>query len=143
MPLYAATGAAIAAVIVSLVWLPESLTKEQMKEARSKVAKRESFLKQYAKSLQSKYAMIFLLVMVMTFGLANYEAVLGLYVTKRFQFTPQHIAVILTAGAVIGVGMQALLAAKAIKKFGENKTIKGSLLFYGIRLCRPFVCESF
>lgn len=73
--------------------------------------------------------MFFVLVMVMTFGLANYEAVLGLYVTKRFYFTPQHIAVILTAGTVIGVGMQALLAAKAIKKFGENKTIKGSLLF--------------
>ncbi|SDG14599.1 hypothetical protein SAMN04488689_11071 [Paenibacillus sp. cl6col] len=49
----------------------------------------------YAKSITFKYAMLFMLVLVMTFGLANYEAVLGLYVTTRFQFTAQHIAIIL------------------------------------------------
>lgn len=69
-----------------------------------------------------------MLVLVMTFGLANYESVLGLYVTTRFQFTAQHIAIILTTGAIIGVGMQALLVAKIIQAFGETKVIKGSLL---------------
>ncbi|MDF1587071.1 MFS transporter, partial [Marinimicrococcus flavescens] len=77
---------------------------------------------------KSKYAMLFVLILVMTFGLANFESVLGLYVTKRFQFTPQNIAMILTTGAVIGVVMQALIVAKAIKKFSEKKVIKGSLL---------------
>lgn len=72
--------------------------------------------------------MLFALVLVMTFGLANFESVLGLYVTNRFQFSPQNIAVILTTGAVIGVGMQALIVAKVIKRFGEQKVIKGSLL---------------
>ncbi|WP_409347256.1 MFS transporter [Paenibacillus sp. MBLB4367] len=132
VPLYAATGAAIAAVIFSIVCLPESLSKDQMKAARAKVVRKESFLMLYAKSLKSKYAMLFVLVLVMTFGIANFESVLGLYVTKRFHFTPQNIAMILTAGAVIGVGMQALVVAKAIKKFGENKVIKGALLFTSI-----------
>ncbi|WP_235074788.1 MFS transporter [Paenibacillus alvei] len=82
----------------------------------------------YAKSITSKYAMLFMLVRVMTFGLANYESVLGLYVTTRFQFTAQHIAILLTTGAIIGVVRQALLVAKIIQAFGETKVIKRSLL---------------
>ncbi|MCZ8520397.1 MULTISPECIES: MFS transporter [Paenibacillus] len=127
VPLWVATGAAIIGVVFSIVCLPESLSKEQMKAARAKVTQKESFLKQYAKSLKSKYAMFFVLILVMTFGLANFESVLGLYVTKRFQFSPQNIAMILTTGAVIGVAMQAFIVAKAIKMFGEKKVIKISL----------------
>ncbi|WP_348620325.1 MFS transporter [Paenibacillus polymyxa] len=129
VPLYIATGAAIIAVIFSMICLPESLTKEQMKAARARITRKESMYKQYVRSLKSKYAMLFVLVLVMTFGLANFESVLGLYVTNRFQFSPQDISIILTAGAVIGVGMQALVVAKIINKFGEQRVIKGSLLF--------------
>ncbi|WP_028543287.1 MFS transporter [Paenibacillus taiwanensis] len=128
MPLYVATGAAVAAVIFSLLCLPESLSPDQMKSAREKNKPRESILKQYAQSIKSKYALLFVLVLVMTFGIANFESVLGLYVTNRFQFTPQHIAIILTTGAIIGVGMQALMVTKVVKKFGEHNVIKGSLL---------------
>ncbi|MEK3951091.1 MFS transporter [Paenibacillus sp. FSL H7-0703] len=129
VPLYIATGAAIIAVIFSMICLPESLSKEQMKAARARITRKESMYKQYVRSLKSKYAMLFVLVLVMTFGLANFESVLGLYVTNRFQFSPQDISIILTAGAVIGVGMQALVVAKIINKFGEQRVIKGSLLF--------------
>lgn len=129
VPLYVATGAAIAGVVVSLVCLPESLSTEQMNETRAKVRRRESFLKRYAQSLRSKYAMLFMLVFVMTFGLANFESVFGLYVTDRIHFSPQDIALILTTGAVIGVGMQALLVAKIMKRFGETRVITASLLF--------------
>ncbi|WP_082067212.1 MFS transporter [Paenibacillus terrae] len=129
VPLYTATGAAIVAVIFPMICLPESLSKEQMKAARARVIQRESIFKQYVRSLKSKYAMLFVLVLVMTFGLANFESVLGLYVTNRFQFSPEHISIILTVGAVIGVSMQALLVAKVIHIFGEKRVIKGSLLF--------------
>lgn len=120
VPLYTATGTAMIAVIFSIVYLPESLSKEQIKAARATTHRRESIFKQYARSLKSKYAMFFVIVLVMTFGLANFESVLGLYVTDRFQFSPQHISILLTAGAVIGVGMQALVVAKMIKQFGEK-----------------------
>ncbi|MBU9705430.1 MFS transporter [Paenibacillus sp. AK121] len=130
VPLCTATGAAMIAVIFSIVCLPESLSKEQMKAARARINhQRESIFKQYARSLKSKYAMFFVIVLVMTFGLANFESVLGLYVTNRFQFSPQNISILLTAGAVIGVGMQALVVAKMIHQFGEKRLIKGSLLF--------------
>ncbi|AZH30680.1 MULTISPECIES: MFS transporter [Paenibacillus] len=130
VPLYTATGAAMIAVIFSIVCLPESLSKEQMKAARARINhQRESIFKQYARSLKSKYAMFFIIVLVMTFGLANFESVLGLYVTNRLQFSPQNISILLTAGAVIGVGMQALVVAKMIQQFGEKRLIKGSLLF--------------
>ncbi|EHS56338.1 multidrug-efflux transporter [Paenibacillus sp. Aloe-11] len=129
VPLYAAAGAAMLAVMFSVICLPESLSKEQMKAVRAKMIQQESMFKQYTKSLKSKYAMLFVLVLVMTFGLANFESVLGLYVTNRFQFSPQQISIILTAGAVIGVGMQALWVAKIMNRFGEQRVIKGSLLF--------------
>ncbi|WDZ54929.1 MFS transporter [Paenibacillus polymyxa] len=132
VPLYTATGAGIAAVIFSVFCLPESLSKEQMKAARARMIQKKSIYKQYARSLKSKYTMFFVLVLVMTFGLANFESVLGLYVTNRFQFSAQNIAVILTVGAVIGVSMQALVVAKIINKFGEKRVIKGSLLFTSV-----------
>ncbi|MGX4585895.1 MFS transporter [Paenibacillus chitinolyticus] len=143
VPLYVATGAALVGVIFSMVCLPESLSKEQMKAARAAVTRKESLLKQYARSVKSKYAVLFILVLVMTFGLANYESVLGLYVTQRFQFTPQSIAVILTTGAVIGVALQALIVAKVIKRFGENKVIKGSLLVTAIAYAGLVLVKDF
>lgn len=132
VPLYAAAIAAVAAIVFSVIWLPESLSKEQMVAARSQSIRRESFLKQYAKSLKSKYAVLFVLILVMTFGLANYESVLGLYVTQRLQFSPQNIAIILTTGAIIGVGMQALVVSRVIKRFGETQVIRGALLLTSI-----------
>ncbi|AIW41125.1 MULTISPECIES: MFS transporter [Paenibacillus] len=143
VPLYAATGAAMVAVIFSVFCLPESLSKEQMKAARARMIQKESIYKQYARSLKSKYTMLFVLVLVMTFGLANFESVLGLYVTNRFQFSPQNIAVILTAGAVIGVGMQALVVAKIINKFGEQRVIKGSLLFTSVAYILFLLAKDF
>ncbi|GIP24361.1 MFS transporter [Paenibacillus sp. J22TS3] len=128
VPLYVAAGAAVVGVVFSMLCLPESLSKEQMRAAREVVTRKESLFKQYARSLKSKYAILFILVLVMTFGLANYESVLGLYVTKRFQFSPQSIAIILTTGAIIGVAMQALMVARIIKRFGEKMVIKGALL---------------
>ncbi|WP_025724328.1 MFS transporter [Paenibacillus polymyxa] len=143
VPLYVATGAAMAAVIFSVFYLPESLSKEQMKAARARIIQKESIYKQYVRSLKSKYTMLFVLVLVMTFGLANFESVLGLYVTNRFQFSPQNIAVILTAGAVIGVGMQALVVAKIINKFGEQRVIKGSLLFTSVAYILFLLAKNF
>ncbi|WCM60063.1 MFS transporter [Paenibacillus polymyxa] len=143
VPLYVATGAAMAAVIFSVFCLPESLSKEQMKAARARMIQKESIYKQYVRSLKSKYTMLFVLVLVMTFGLANFESVLGLYVTNRFQFSPQNIAVILTAGAVIGVGMQALVVAKIINKFGEQRVIKGSLLFTSVAYILFLLAKDF
>lgn len=143
VPLYAAAGAAVIAVVFSIICLPESISKEQMNAARAKVAPKESIFDQYAKSLRSKYVMLFVLILVMTFGLANFETVFGLYVTNRFQFTPQNISIILTAGAVIGVGMQALVVAKVIKIFGEQKVIKGSLLIVSLGYAVLLLAKEF
>ncbi|MCM3269596.1 MFS transporter [Paenibacillus elgii] len=129
VPLYAAAGAAVLAVIISVIGLPEPLSKDDMIATRAKGAPKLSILRPYADSLKSNYAALYMIVFVMTFGLANFESIFGLYVTNQFQFTPQAISVILTAGAVIGVGMQALLVARVIKAFGEQLVIQASLLF--------------
>ncbi len=77
VPVYVAAVAAIAANVFSVIRLPESLSKQQMEAARAHVASKESIFKLYAKSITFKYAMLFMLVLVMTFGLANHESVLG------------------------------------------------------------------
>ncbi|PUA39387.1 MFS transporter [Paenibacillus elgii] len=143
VPLYAAAGAAVLAVIISAIGLPEPLTKDDMIAARAKGAPELSILRPYAESLKSDYAALYMIVFVMTFGLANFESVFGLYVTNRFQFTPQAISVILTAGAVIGVGMQALLVARVIKTFGEQRVIQASLLFTSFAFAVLLLVRSF
>jgi MFS transporter, DHA1 family, multidrug resistance protein len=44
--------------------------------------------------------MLLVLVFTMTFGLANFEAIFGIYVDKKFGFTPKDISIIITVGAL-------------------------------------------
>lgn len=132
IPFYFASGVAVAALILSFFLLPETLSKKAQLKARRALKKEESFFRQLLRSMRAPYAILLLLVLAMSFGLANYESIFGLFVDQRFGFTPKDIAIVITSAAILGVLIQAVVVDKLVALFGESKVVNVSLAFTAI-----------
>ncbi len=132
IPFYFASGVAAAALIISFFLLPETLSKKAQLRARRALKKGESFFRQLLRSIRAPYATLLLLILAMSFGLANYESIFGLFVDQRFGFTPKDIAIVITSAAIIGVLSQALVVDKLVRLFGERKVVNVSLAFTAV-----------
>jgi MFS transporter, DHA1 family, multidrug resistance protein len=122
-PFYAAAALAGLSTVVSLLFLPESLSVEERMAARSNTKKKENLLRQMAASAKAPYFMLLVLVFALTFGLQNFEAIFGLYVDVKYGFTPKDISLMITLGAIIGVICQAVLIERLLRTFGEKKIL--------------------
>ncbi|MDT8979015.1 MFS transporter [Paenibacillus sp. chi10] len=123
VPFYAAAALAGLSTVVSLLFLPESLSVEERMAARSNTKKKENLLRQMAASAKEPYFMLLVLVFALTFGLQNFEAIFGLYVDVKYGFTPKDISLMITLGAIIGVICQAVLIERLLRTFGEKKIL--------------------
>lgn len=123
VPFYAAAALAGLSTVVSLLFLPESLSVEERMAARSNSQKKENLLRQMAASAKAPYFMLLVLVFALTFGLQNFEAIFGLYVDVKYGFTPKDISLMITLGAIIGVICQAVLIERLLRTFGEKKIL--------------------
>lgn len=110
-------------MIGSLIFLPESLSKEKQLATREVRVKRESIFKQFVLSFKAPYFVLLLLIFALTFGLANFEAIFPLFVDAKYGYTVRDIAILITIGALIGALVQALLIGKLIQLFGEKLLI--------------------
>lgn len=121
-PFFFAAGLAFAAALVSLFVLKESLSKVQLEKNRGE-KRRASLIEEIKKSFRSAYFVLFLIVFVLSFGLAAYEMIFSLFVDLKFGFTVRDISVIITVGSIFGVVVQIALFEKLVNKYGEKKLI--------------------
>lgn len=128
VPFYMASAASALSMMAALFFLPETLSVEKQLEARVVKKKRETIFSQIALSFKAPYLFLLLLIFVLTFGLVSVEVVFGLYVDVKYGFTPKDIAILFTAGALMGVLIQALLIDWLLRRFGEAQVINASLL---------------
>lgn len=141
VPYFFASALGLVATVLTII-LPETLSLE--KRTKGKGGKKEdSIAKQLVQSVHTPYFKYLLLIFVMTFGLVNYETVYSLYVKQRYGLAADKISILITLGAVIGIVTQVGLIDKVIKKFGEYKLIKISLVFSAIALFLMLVKVNF
>ncbi|GAA4719910.1 MFS transporter [Brevibacillus fulvus] len=133
VPFYTSAGVAALATIASLLILPETLSKQSQLEARQSKNKRESMFRQLVQSVKAPYFILLILVFSLTFGLANFEAIFGLYVDIKYQYTAQDISILITVGALMGVIIQALVINRLLQRYGEKLLI--NLCFLLSALC--------
>jgi len=126
-PFFFAAGFALIAAFISLLVLQEPLSKEQQEKNRAGRIK-TSFFEEIKKSFHSFYFVPFMIVFVLSFGLAAYEMMFSLYVDSKFGYTAKDIAVIITIGSIFGVVAQIAFFEKLVSKFGEKKLIHGLLI---------------
>jgi len=133
VPFYSAAAAGIAAACVTLLLLRESRPKrEAALDAASLTKQRSGLLSQLIHSYREPYFMGLVIVFVMSFGLANFETVFGLFVDQKFGFEPKDIAFILTFGSIAGAVVQVTAFSWILNRFGEQRVMAICLLFAGI-----------
>ena len=90
------------------------------------------------------YLIAFVLIFVLSFGLASFESLFSLFVDHKFGFTPKDIAIIITGSGIVGALSQVLLFDRLTKKMGEINLIRYSLIVSGLLvLLMTFVSSYF
>jgi MFS transporter, DHA1 family, multidrug resistance protein len=144
VPFYSAAAAGLAAACITLFVLKESLP-ERMEEGAEaqKPQVRSSFLNQLMSSYREPYFLSLIIVFVLSFGLANFETVFGLFVDHKFGFEPRDIAFIITFGSISGAVVQATAFSWILNRFGEKRVISVCLLFAGIFILLTLFVHKF
>lgn len=127
-PFYFAGFATIIAGALSFIILPT------IKPGIEKQGKGENLFKQMARSFKTSYFVLLVVVFVFSFGIANFQATLTMFLTYKFQFTPNDIAIVMTFGGFAGVMVQGLALNRLFDYFGEMKMILFGLFVAAISL---------
>lgn len=132
IPYFFASGLTLIATILTVL-VPESLSLEERNKSKLSQEK-TSITKQLAQSVHAPYFPLLILMLIMTFGLMNYETVYSLFINQKYGFASQGISVLIMLGAVIGIIVQVALVDKVSKRFDEYSVIKFSLLMSVVAL---------
>lgn len=132
VPYYAAALLGLVAALLTLL-LPESLAPEA-RQANRTASTRESVFQQLLQSFHTPYFRYLLLILVMTFGLVNYETVYALFVEQKYAFDAKQISLVITLGAIVGIIVQVWLLDRMIRRFGEMQVIRISLIMTAFAL---------
>jgi DHA1 family multidrug resistance protein-like MFS transporter len=119
-PFYFATGAALSAAVLSMFILPN--IKPVIDESDSKKPK-ENLFQQMKRSTTTPYFVILIVMFVFSFGLANFQSTIALYVNYKYGYSPLQIAVLITVGGFVGVIVQTFVINPLFKRYGEMRVI--------------------
>ena len=115
VPFFFAAGLALFAAIFSLIMLREP--ERQYEQTLN--TKKPGFTRVFA----PMYFIVFILIFVLSFGLASFESIFSLFVDHKFAFTPTDIAIVITGSGIVGAVAQVLLFDRLAKRIGEKKLI--------------------
>lgn len=124
LPFFVSAGLSLVAALLVFLTVPESL-KGASVESRLQIV---SPLKGVRDALSGSFGVLFFLAFLLSFGLTNFEAIFGLYVSGKFGYGPERVGVILMVVGVTSTLGKGLLTGPFTKGFGEDNVIRGSLL---------------
>lgn len=144
VPFYSAAAAGIVAACITLLILQESLpSKDKALVQPASEVERTGLLLQLKHSYKEPYFLSLMIVFVMSFGLANFETVFGLFVDQKFGFEPQDIAFIITFGSIAGAVIQVTAFSWILRRFGERRVISLCLFFAGLFILLTLFVHQF
>ncbi|MBU7317993.1 MFS transporter [Paenibacillus oleatilyticus] len=144
VPFYAAAVAGILAACITLFILRESLpSKENTADTPSDAREWGGLLSQLRYAYKEPYFLSLIIVFVMSFGLANFETIFGLFVDHKFGFGPKDIAFIITFGSIAGAVVQATAFSWIMKRFGEQRVISLCLIFASLFILLTLFVHTF
>ncbi|CAM5188821.1 DHA1 family multidrug resistance protein-like MFS transporter OS=Ureibacillus acetophenoni OX=614649 GN=SAMN05877842_101302 PE=3 SV=1 [Ureibacillus acetophenoni] len=135
-PFHVSGVTALVAALLSLIILPnvkphEFKTKQQLE---AKHQPRENLWQQLVRSVKTPYFILLIVVFTFSFGIANFQATLSMFLTLKFDYTPADIAIVITVGGFVGVILQVFIVDILFKKFGEMKVILVNLIVAAITM---------
>jgi len=128
-PFFTAGAAAIVASILSYFLLPS--TKPNTAQQKQK---QDNLAKQMARSIHMPYFVMLIIMLVFSFGIANFQTTLSLFVTEKFNYTPVDIAIILVVGGAFGVVVQMFIITPLFNRYGEMKVVLVNLFIASVAI---------
>jgi DHA1 family multidrug resistance protein-like MFS transporter len=123
-PFFVSAGLALVTLVLIFFLLPESLPVE----ARQGDGVRTVRFGELWHALSSPIGILLALLFLVSFGLANFESVFGLYAAQKLGYGPERVGVILVVVGVASTLGKATLIGPLTRRWGETAIIKGSLL---------------
>jgi DHA1 family multidrug resistance protein-like MFS transporter len=121
LPFFVGAGLAGLSFLLVLLLLPES---RPNREAAGKQLLRWQDLRRV---FSSPAGLLLLLIFIMSFGLANFQGIIGLYAVDKFGFTTGQVGALwMVIGAVLVLG-QGGLTGPLTRRFGELPLIRAGL----------------
>jgi len=140
-PFILAGVAASIAAVVSIIFLPESFTKEK-RDALDVEVKSSQWSKMKT-ALLSPVGFLLVLVFIMSFGLANFQAIFGYYALERYGYGPQQVGVIILIVGIVGTLVQGIGVGRMTKRFGEEKVVTIALIISAIGFVIMTLAQTF
>lgn len=129
IPFFIAAFSALVAAGFTFFILKESLTKEEIR--RNRYQKATKLSKQIMKAAQSCMGPLFTFLFIMSFGLANFQAIFSFYAMEQLQFSPAEIGWLFLWIGLVGVLMQLFALNRLVKRFGQATVVTGSFIIGG------------
>lgn len=126
VPFFAAGVLGAFAAVLSLFMLKEPTRAVNDTDAAP------SLLGSFTRIFSPLYFIAFVLIFVLSFGLAAFESLFSLFVDHKFGFTPTDIAIIITGSGIVGAIAQLVLFNWLTQKMGEIQLIRYSLALSAI-----------
>ena len=130
LPFFIGAGMALVSFILVLIFLPESRLAAKPETAEQAASPLKAFFDRQAAwtILRSPAGMLLVLIFILSFGLANFQGMIGLYVIDRFTFSTDQVGVLWMVMGVVMVVAQGGLTGPLTKKLGEWALIRLGLL---------------
>ncbi|MBD7908143.1 MFS transporter [Sporosarcina gallistercoris] len=135
VPFFFAAGLALFAAIFSLIMLREP--ERQYEETMN--TQKPGFKRIFAPI----YFIAFVLIFVLSFGLASFESIFSLFVDHKFAFTPADIAIVITGSGIVGAIAQVVLFDRLAKRMGEKKLIYLCLVLSAVLVGMMTIVSSY
>jgi MFS transporter, DHA1 family, multidrug resistance protein len=133
LPFFIGSALAFIALLLVIFLLPESRpaslrTKEGTPSYELPTAPRTRVLDIYLRTLLSPAGTLLLLVFIMSFGMTNFQGMIGLYVVDKFAFNTKQVGTVWMVMGFIMIIAQGFLVGPLTKKLGDLTLIRIGLL---------------
>ncbi|MEH7235064.1 MFS transporter [Bacillus sp. JJ1562] len=109
--------------LVSVIFSFAVLKESQQKVEGFMPVDDESMAKKLVRSVRMPFFIPLVITLVMSFGLMNFESVIGLFVDNQYNATPQQIAMMITSTGLVSVIVQLFVVDRMVTRFGEGKIL--------------------
>lgn len=127
VPFFFAGALGITAAILSILFLSEPERNDEFANVEAPTTKTGM-----RRIFAPMYFIAFILIFILSFGLAAFESFFSLFVDHKFGFTEKDIAIMITGGAIIGAIVQVAAFDRLARKLGEIPLMRYSLLLSAI-----------